>query len=61
MDHPPRDTRSGRWRSLLSEPLDDERASSLVTHNSTDSDRVELLKTAAYRAAVDLVAGLGQR
>jgi len=50
------DTRTGRWRSLLPEPMSDDRASSMVTRNSADREQVEVLKEAAYRAGVELVA-----
>lgn len=49
------DTRTGRWRSLLPEPMSDERASSMATRQSSDQAQVEVLTKAAYRAAIDLV------
>ncbi|HEV8111797.1 MAG TPA: hypothetical protein VGR31_03400 [Planctomycetota bacterium] len=50
------DTRTGRWRSLLPEPMSDDRASSMVTRTSADREQVEVLKEAAYRTGVELVA-----
>ncbi|HEX6813143.1 MAG TPA: hypothetical protein VF384_16085 [Planctomycetota bacterium] len=55
------DASTGSWRSLLPEPIDDVRASSLVTRQSKDSEQVELLKAAAYRVAVEQVAALVRR
>lgn len=55
------DARTGRWRCLLPEPIDDERASSLVTRRSEDAEQVEVLKDAAYRVAVQSLVALAQR
>jgi hypothetical protein len=55
------DVASGRWRSLMPTPIDDERASSLVTRHSRDMEQVEHLKEAAYVAAVEAIAALAQK
>jgi hypothetical protein len=49
------DVHTGRWRTLLPEPIDDERASSMVTRSSSDRDQVELLMGAAIPAAIDAI------
>lgn len=46
------DTRTSAWQSLMPEPIDDERISSLVTRNRKDQEQVLVLKEAAYAAAI---------
>lgn len=49
------DVHTGRWRTLLPPPIDDERASSMVTRGSSDRDQVELLMAAAIPATVETI------
>jgi len=44
---------SGALTSLMPAPIDDERASSSVTRDSSDQAQVQYLKRAAYKATVD--------
>lgn len=49
------DVHTGRWRTILPQPIDDERASSMATRGSSDRDQVELLMDAAIPAAIDAI------
>ena len=49
------DVQTGCWRTILPEPMDDERASSMLSRESSDRDQVELLMQAAIPAAVELL------
>lgn len=49
------DVRSGCWRTILPEPMDNARASSLLSRESSDRNQVELLMQAALPAAVELL------
>jgi len=46
---------TGRWRTLMPEPLDDERASSMLTPETSDRDQVEVLMDAAIPAAIEAI------
>jgi hypothetical protein len=47
------DVHSGRWRTILPEPIDDDRASSMLSREKSDRDQVELLMRAALPAAIE--------
>ncbi|MBI5434112.1 MAG: hypothetical protein HZA52_14865 [Planctomycetes bacterium] len=47
------DVRSGRWRTFSPEPIDDARASSMLTRESSDRGQVERLMDAAIPAAIE--------
>ncbi len=49
------DVHTGRWRTLLPQPIDDERASSILSRESSDQDQVQLLTEAAVPAAIEAI------
>jgi hypothetical protein len=49
------DVHSGRWRTLLTPPIDDERASSILTREDSDSHQVGRLMQAAIPVAVNAI------
>jgi len=49
------DVHTGRWRTLLPAPIDDERASSMVTRGSSDRSQVQVLMEAAIPAAIEAI------
>lgn len=50
------DVRTGGWQTLMPPPVDDERASSMATRDSSDRDQVDVLMEAGFSIALETIA-----